>query len=603
MAREKGDLLPDTLYASFRESVSRNLHRTALMFKHQGRYVTITYAELFTKVSTIATRLKRIGVAKGDAIGIIANNRPEWVMTDLAALQVGAVVVPIYPTSSSSTVKYVILDSKMKLLVMENTSLLAMVSDIQCQLPALEKLILIDSSGVGARSEVLTFDQMCEPMSDTVAKEVCVLTEDTATIVYTSGTTGEPKGVVLTHANILSNVQAMISRYQITCDDVFLSYLPLCHMFERTCGYYAMLFSGATIAYAENVSTVAKDVRYVRPTILLAVPRVVEKAFEHAVHEVGQNSQMKQWLVAQTISNLNKRADLRYRGQRVPFGLRLRCVVLDKTIAAKFRKVGGGRLRIIASGGAPLDRKVAKAYYVLGYNLVEGYGLTETSPVVCSNGILDNTLGTVGKPVQGVQVQIGDNDEVLVKGPNVMRGYFNKPEETAQAIDKDGWFHTGDQGRFDARGNLVITGRIKDLIVTSYGKKVAAAAIEARIVRSPYVSQVMLYGDRRKYLVALVIPQRSAIEGYANSEGIVWETYELLLNHERVRSLISAEIEVTTADCAPFEKVKAFSLIAAEFTQESGCLTPLLKLRRNLVADRYRGVIEALYASAEGGQK
>jgi long-chain acyl-CoA synthetase len=234
---------------------------------------------------------------------------------------------------------------------------------------------------------------------------------------------------------------------------------------------------------------------------------------------------------------------------------------------------------------------------------VEGYGLTETSPVVCSNGILDNTLGTVGKPVQGVQVQIGDNDEVLVKGPNVMRGYFNKPEETAQAIDKDGWFHTGDQGRFDARGNLVITGRIKDLIVTSYGKKVAAAAIEARIVRSPYVSQVMLYGDRRKYLVALVIPQRSAIEGYANSEGIVWETYELLLNHERVRSLISAEIEVTTADCAPFEKVKAFSLIAAEFTQESGCLTPLLKLRRNLVADRYRGVIEALYASAEGGQK
>jgi long-chain acyl-CoA synthetase len=570
------------------------------MFKHQGRYVTITYAELLAKVSMIAAHLKRIGIAKGDAIGIISCNRPEWVMIDLAALQVGAVVVPIYPSSSPSTVKYVILDSKMKLLVMEDAAILAMISDMQCQLPDLEKLILIDASGVDVPSEVMTFDKMCEPTSDATTQEVRVLPEDTATIVYTSGTTGEPKGVVLTHANIRSNVQAMITRYQITCNDIFLSYLPLCHMFERTCGYYAMLFSGATIAYAENLSTVTKDVLAVRPTILLAVPRVVEKAFEHAVQKIAQDSRMKQWIVAQTISHLNKRADLRYRGQRIPFGLRLRCSALDKTIAAKFRKIGGGRLRIIASGGAPLDRKVAKAYYVLGYNLVEGYGLTETSPVVCSNGISDNTLGTVGKPVQGVEVQIGDDDEVLVKGPNVMRGYFNKPEETAQAIDKDGWFHTGDQGRFDARGNLIITGRIKDLIVTSYGKNVAATAIEARIARSPYVSQVMLYGDRRKYLVALVVPMRKAVEQYAADVGIAFETYESLLKDERIHSRIAAEIEEATTDCAPYEKVKAFRMIPEEFTQESGLLTPLLKLRRKQVAERYWNTIESLYETSEG---
>jgi len=572
------------------------------MFKRQGRYVTMTYGESVREINLLAARLKQIGVTKGDAIGIISCNRPEWVMIDLAALQIGAVVTPIYPTLSSSAVKYIVLDSKMKVLVVENAVLLAVVSDMRRELPDLEQCILIDPAGADARSEFLTFDKMREPTSDRIGQEVDVSPEDTATIVYTSGTTGEPKGVVLTHANVLSNVRAMTSRYQITSDDVILSYLPLCHMFERTCGYYAMLFSGATIAYAESISTVAKDVLDVRPTILLAVPRVVEKAFEHAVQEVAQNSQMKQWLVSQTIFSLNKRADLRYRGQRVPPGLRLRCVLLDKTIAAKFRKIGGGRLRIIASGGAPLDRKVAKAYYVLGYNLVEGYGLTETSPVVCSNGISDNTLGTVGKPVQGVQVRIGDNNEVLVKGPNVMRGYFNKPEETVLAIDREGWFHTGDQGRFDARGNLIITGRIKDLIVTSYGKNVAAAAIEARIARSPYVSQGMLYGDRRKYLVALLIPRRSAIEEYANNEGITWGTYEALLNHDRVRSLIAGEIEAATADCAPFEKVKAFALIAEEFTQESGCLTPLLKLRRSLVADRYRSVIEALYETPEGRQ-
>jgi long-chain acyl-CoA synthetase len=568
------------------------------MFKRQGRYTTMTYGELVREVSTIATHLKRIGVAKGDAVGIVSCNRPEWVMTDLAAMQVGAVVIPIYPTSSRGTVKYIINDSKMKVLVVENALLLAVVSDMRRELSDLEQCILMDPAGVDAQSEFLTFEQMREPAGHTAEEEVNVSLEDVATIVYTSGTTGEPKGVVLTHANILSNVQAMTSRYQITHGDVFLSYLPLCHMFERTCGYYGMLFSGATVAYAETMSTVARDVLEVRPTILLAVPRVVE----HAVQEVGQNSQMKQWLVSQTIFSLNKRADLRYHGQRVPLGLRLRCLLLDKTIAAQFRKIGGGRLRIIASGGAALDRKVAKAYYVLGYNLVEGYGLTETSPVVCSNGISDNTLGTVGKPVQGVQVRIGDNDEVLVKGPNVMRGYFNKPEETAQAIDKEGWFHTGDQGRFDTRGNLIITGRIKDLIVTSYGKKVAAAAIEARIARSPYVSQVMLYGDRRKYLVALLIPRRSAVEEYANNEGIAGVTYETLLNHDRVRSLIAAEIEATTTDCAPFEKVKAFALIAEEFTQESGYLTPLLKLRRSLVADRYRSAIESLYETTEGRQ-
>jgi long-chain acyl-CoA synthetase len=551
-------------------------------------------------VNTVAQNLTRMGLGKDDAVAILSSNRPEWVMTDLAALKLGAVIVPIYPASSPSTVQYIVQDCKAKLLVVENANLLAAVCTVLGETDRSMRRLVIDAADT--QNEHTPFSRLLEPTKGETSKENVISPKDIATIVYTSGTTGEPKGVILTHANILSNVQAMVSRYQISAEDIFLSYLPLCHMFERTCGYYAVLFSGGVIAYAENTGTVAADVLAVRPTVLLAVPRVVEKAFEHAVREVSQNSRLKQRLVALTIASLNERADLRYHGQHVPLGLRLRCFVLDKTVAAQFRRIGGGRLRIIASGGAPLDRKIAKAYYVLGYNLVEGYGMTEASPVICSSSVHDNTLGTVGKPVPGVEVRISDNEEIIAKGRNVMLGYLNKPGETASAIDADGWLHTGDQGRFDGRGNLIITGRIKDLIVTSYGKKVAAAAIEGRIARSSYVSQVMVYGDRRKYLVALVVPMRKAIEQYAANEGIACEVYESLLKDGRIRSRIASEIEEATKVCAPYEKVKAFDLIAEEFTQDNGLLTPLLKLRRIPVAERYARILESLYDTSEGKQ-
>ena len=333
-----------------------------------------------------------------------------------------------------------------------------------------------------------------------------------------------------------------------------------------------------------------------------AVPRVSYRAFEYAAAEFGRGSRVKRWLVDLTIKDLNARADLRYQGKRVGPWLRLRCALLDRTIAAQFRKIGGGRLRILASGGAPLDRRIAKTYYVLGYNIVEGYGLTETSPVVCSNSISENTLGTVGRPVLGVDVRVGDNDEILVRGPNVMRGYHNKPEETARTIDVDGWFHTGDQGRFDPRGNLVITGRIKDLIVTSYGKNVSATAIELRITQSPYISQAMLYGDRMKYIVALIVPFRDATERLAEEIGIATDGYPTLLNNGGIRSFFAQEIERATADLSHFEQVKNFSLIEEEFSVANGLLTPLMKLRRSQVAERYRSTIASMYDERTEGK-
>ncbi len=566
-----------------------------------GRYHPITYADLSADVDRAAIHLSRLGLTHGDPIGILSSNRPEWVIADFACMKLGAVVVPIYPTLSASTIHFMIADSRMKMIVVENAALLRMLDSPHSERGGGWKSILIDTREADSDQDFIPFATLRAPVDAPFPEDFRVGADDTATIVYTSGTTGEPKGVVLTHRNITANVRAVIERYQLNDHDVVLSYLPLCHMLERTCGYYAMLFSGAAIAYAENISTVFRDVQSVRPTILLTVPRVVEKAFEQAAAQVSSGSRLKQRMITRTIRDLSARADLRYNDKPVGPWLRLRCALLDKTIAAQFRKIGGGRLRLLGSGGAPLDRKIAKTYYVLGYNIIEGYGLTETSPVVCSNSAADNTLGTVGKPVRGVEVRIGENEEVLVRGPNVMRGYLNKPEETARIIDADGWLHTGDQGRFDARGNLAITGRIKDLIVTSYGKNIPAGAIEARIAQSPCVSQVMLYGDRRKYIVALVVPIRAAIERRAEELGIAAAGYPALLNDDRIRALLAEEIDRATADLSHYEKVKRFAMLAEEFTVGNGLLTPLMKLRRAQVADRYRGTIESMYETPEGG--
>jgi long-chain acyl-CoA synthetase len=380
---------------------------------------------------------------------------------------------------------------------------------------------------------------------------------------------------------------------------VFLSFLPLCHMLERTCGCYTMLFAGATIAYAEGISTIVSDVQKIRPTIIIVVPRIVEKIYEAVERKVMEAPLIRRRLVLAAVRHLNERANRAYRGERVPLSLRVRCILCDRLVAARFRKIAGGRLRLLVSGGAPLDRKLAKTLHVLGFNIIEGYGLTETAPVVCTAVPDDNRLGTVGKPFDGVEVKIGESDEILVRGPNLMCGYFNMPEETMKAIDGDGWFHTGDRGRLDERGNLVITGRLKELIVTSYGKKVAPVPIEAEIAKSPYIDQVLLFGDNRKFVTALVVPERGAIERYAREKALAVSGYPELLARGEIREVIAAEIDRATADLAPFEKVRAFTLLTEGFTVANELLTPTLKLRRQKIVERYMNEIDALYAACK----
>jgi long-chain acyl-CoA synthetase len=579
----------ETIHGSILAAAASHPERAALMYHRGGRYVSVAYADLARAVSVAADRLRAFGIAKGDTVGILSPNRPQWIVADLAVLSLGGIVVPVYPTLPPDRLRYIIEDSGMRMLFVGDADLFPNVSAVRGGSPRLEEVIFLDDWGI----ELGDAAAAAEPPGPGAFADVAP--SDPATIVYTSGTTGEPKGVILTHGGIVSNVLALVKRYDITCDDSIVSYLPLAHMFERTCGHYVFLFTGGAVAYARARETVVDDVGAVRPTVLIAVPRVLEKAYEVVRAAVEAGPWVRRGVVHRAYGLLNRRANLRYHGKRVPPWLRLRCGMYDALVANRFRAIAGGRLRLIVSGGASLNRHVGKVLRVLGFGVVEGYGLTEASPVVCCGRIDDHTLGTVGPPLDGVEVRIGEGGEILVRGPNVMAGYLNKPAETATVLSEDGWLSTGDLGHFDDRGNLVVAGRSKDIIVTSYGKNVAPVPIEERLMGSPYIEQAVIFGDDRKSIVALLVPARAEIERYAGGRDIAWRSYDSLLEHYVVRELLNGEVERANSDGAPYERVVGFDLVAEPFSQENGMLTPTLKLRRRKIAEARGLQIDALY--------
>jgi long-chain acyl-CoA synthetase len=596
-----------SIYAAFSESVSRHSDKTALMYKDgTGRYAGMTYGELDELSGDLSESLRALGVGKGDRVGIISYHGPEWVLSDLAALKLGAAIVPIYHTLTPSAMSYILKDAGCRIVFVENPLMLAAVDSVRDDLPALEHAVMFEDEGECRRETCLYVKDLIESgrkMAGAEGERTRISPDDIATIVYTSGTTGDPKGVMLSHGNITSNALAVAARFGIDSADTFLSFLPLCHMLERTCGYYAMLFSGVTIAYAGDLTTIVEDVLTIRPTVLIVVPRIVEKIYEAVEKKVLESSVLRRRMVYEAIRVLNERVNREYRGERVSLTLKAAAALADRLVASRFRMIAGGRVRLLVSGGAPLDRSLAKTLLVLGFNILEGYGLTEASPVVATAIPGDNRLGTVGRPLDGVEIGFGDDDEILVRGPNVMQGYLGRPEETAGTINAEGWLHTGDQGKFDGHGNLLITGRIKELIVTSYGKNVAPVPIEAEIAKSPYIDQALLYGDNRKYITALIVPEKCAIEEYAAGRGLIAPGYEELLKSEAIRDLISTEVDKATVRFARYEKVKAFVLLPESFTVANKLMTPTLKLRRKLVIERYRDMIEAMYNGRDGGHR
>ena len=590
-----------TLYSAFADTASRYPNRAALMYRAGGgEYECITYSELISTVDALAAALAGLGVADGDRVAIFAYHGPEWVMADLAVARLGAIVVPLYHTLTPVSVGHILGVSGSRLAFVEGARLFAKVDGIRGDLPDLETVVIFDTAGMEPARRYVPFTDLLRAGERAVRDSgppalPSVSPHDVATIIFTSGTTGDPRGVMLSHANILATAFAAIRRFHISPEDVFLSFLPVSHVFEKTCGFYAMLLAGVTIAYAKDLSSITRDIREVRPTIVLVVPRIIQGVFEAARRKLRRASPFRRELIARGTRVLVKYAALKRRGRPIRLGLRFKHFIYDRLVAAKFRNMAGGRVRVIVSGGAPLDRHLSEIVLAMGLEIVEGYGLTEAAPLVSANSVEHNAVGTVGKPFEHLEVRIGDDDEILVRGPNVMKGYYKDAEATARVLDAGGWLHTGDQGRFDSAGNLIITGRLKEIIVTSHGKNVAPYPIESRIKTSRYIHQCMLCGDNEKCITAIVVPDRDSIESFARENGLEFDDYASLLTATPVMHLIAGEIQAATKHLADHEKVARFTLLPEPFAVGNDLLTPTLKLRRSRIAERYSEAISAMY--------
>lgn len=572
-----------------------------LLHKVGGTYQPISTAELVDRVRRLAWALGDLGVSRGARVALMADNGPHWPLVDFATLASGAVLVPIYPTLLPDQAAYIAHDCGAKVVFAETAAQLQGLLDHAAELPNVSQYVLI--RGESADPRVTTLDALLVGVKE-VAVERFEATaracrpEDLATFIYTSGTTGQPKGVMLTHGNLASNVEAGLAVLPMEGRYTALSFLPLSHSFERTVDY-CYFYRGVTIAYAESVQAVAKNLQEVKPHIFVSVPRVYEKILAKVQEGVAASSPIKQrifaWAVAVGREALPNRLELKHP----PGLLGWKLTLADKLVFSKIRERLGGRFRFALSGGAPLGRDVAEFFWAAGIPIFEGYGLSETSPVISVNGPGAVKMGTVGRPVPGVEVKIAADGEILARGPNIMKGYWNLPQATAEALDGDGWFHTGDIGELDEDGFLRITDRKKELIVNAYGKNVAPAPIENSLKSSPFIGQAVVIGDRRKFLSALLVPEFDHLKAWADKQGIGAADTAALLAEPRVRELFGHEVEGVNASLPSFEKIVAWELLPDEFTLESGELTPTQKVKRRVINQKYGPIIDRLYAEAD----
>jgi long-chain acyl-CoA synthetase len=557
----------------------------------------------FDRVRDLALGLASLGVATGDRVVIMSESRPEWLTADLAILTLGGVTVPVYPTLTPGQVRYIIQDAGARLAFVSTVEQLDKLQGIRHELPSLEAIVTFVPAS-GASTSVVSLDALVtrgharlmgewgvgRQFRDT-AREI--RPDQLATIIYTSGTTGEPKGVMLSHRNLMSNLLAGHTVVPVTDQDVSLSFLPLSHSFERLVSY-VYLAHGVTIVFAESMETVGRDLAIVRPTVMTGVPRVYEK-FEARILESGHAlAQPRRTLFHWGVKVAHAKARAEGSGGKAGPILALESALADRLVFSKIRDSIGGRLWCLVSGSAPLPMHVAEFFYGAGLPITEGYGLTETSPIVAANPIDAPRLGTVGKPIPGVEVRIADDGEILVRGPNVMMGYYNKPAETAVVLS-DGWFHTGDIGSIDAEGYLRITDRKKDLLVTSGGKKVAPQPIEAVLKRSPLVAEAVLLGDRQRFISALIVPDFNALERRLKDLGRPPAERDALIGRDDVVALYDEIVTALNRELSQFERIKKFRVLPREFTIESGELTPTMKVKRKVVEKNWAAEIEQLY--------
>ena len=583
-----------TLISMFEDSVQQYGNKPALAHKPSGgTYQDISYTEFGASVNAFSKGLNGLGVRGGDRVAILSENRPEWAISDFGILKVGAVSVPMFSTLTAAQVGYILKDSGAKIICVSTEKQLEKCLSIREEVPTLEQIIIFDAIEGETPAGVLQFTAVCELSGEEVNSDS--YEDDVATIIYTSGTTGNPKGVMLTHANFIFNLQACKSLIDVSETDVLLSFLPLSHVFERLGGHYVPLFSGAKVAYAESTFTVAQNMKDVAPTVMLSVPRLYETMHERILRAVQEGSPLKQKIFHWGVSVGSAVSSVIQQGKKPSAILQLQQGIADKLVFAKLKAATGGRLRFFVSGGAALPQSIAEFFHAAGILILEGYGLTETSPVISLNHLGKWKFGTVGPPVPGVEVQIAEDGEILTRGPHVMKGYFNNEAATAEVIDAESWFYTGDIGIIDEDGFVKITDRKKNIIVLSNGKNVAPQPIESALVQSPFISQIMVIGSERKNLAALIVPNFDALKAWASENGVDTGDLSVMLQTREVQRYIQSEIRSRLTDFADFEQVRRFTLLEKEFSQEADEMTPTLKLKRNVIIEKYGDVIEGMY--------
>jgi len=569
----------------------------------KGAISGLSTRDWFDRLRDLSLGLAALGIVKGDRVVIMSESRPEWLLADLAILTLGAVTVPVYSTLTAAQARYIVHDAGARIAFVSTAEQLDKLQRVRHELPALEAIVRFEP-GDGTSPSVLSIDEVAarghakltgewgigRAFRD-LAREV--RPDQLATIIYTSGTTGEPKGVMLSHRNLVSNMIGGRAVVPVNETDTSLSFLPLSHSFERLVSY-VYLAHGVTIVFAESMDTIGRDLTIVRPTVMTGVPRVYEK-FQARILERGSAlPQPRRTLFHWGVKVATARGRAQSQGRPVGGLLALESKIADRLVFSKIRESVGGRLRCLASGSAPLPVSVAEFFAGIGLPITEGYGLTETSPIISANPLDAPRLGTVGKPIPDVEVRIAEDGEILARGPNVMLGYYNKPAETAAAI-KEGWFHTGDIGTLDADGYLSITDRKKDLLVTSGGKKIAPQPIEAALKRSPLVAEVIVLGDRRRFASALIVPEFSALERRLEDLGRPPGERLELVRRDDVLALYREIVDGLNRDLSQFERIKQFRLLPREFTIESGELTPTVKVKRRAVEQNWAAEIEEMY--------
>jgi len=598
------DNKPENLVELLKLAVQRYKKAEAFKYKQDGKWVAASSEEFYSRVKNVALGLHQLGVSKGDHVALLGETSLLWSLTDYAILSNGAVNIPIYPTQASHQVEYILRESQPRAIFVLQGKQLDRLRSVLERFPDLKvitpepgdgpfiKYAELESSGAKLNSE--------KPhLYDEISSQI--QPSDLASVIYTSGTTGEPKGVMLTHHNITFNVIQGGLTIRTDENDVALTFLPLSHIFERMVLYLYTHF-GTTICYAESIEAVPQNLREVRPTIMTAVPRLFEKIYDKITKTAKAASPVKRKIFNWAMSVGLRWAQLEDRGEPVSPLLELQHKIASHLVFSKWREAVGGRIQRFISGGAALRPDIAYAFWGAGLPIMQGYGLTETSPVISVNTFGANRIGTVGRPLQGIEVKIAEDGEILTKGDHVMLGYYKKPEETASVI-VDGWFKTGDIGHVDKDGYITITDRKKDLMKLSSGKYIAPQFLEGLLQRSPYIEQAVVMGNKRKYPVALIVPSFEAIKEFAQSNSIKFDSRSDLYKNSKVVDLIRREVDSLTKDTADYEKIKRIALLDNEFSIDGGELTPTLKVRRRVVEEKYSSLIESLYpreAAAKG---